>query len=120
MSKTNRPPSILLLVLLELFLAALSIVEFTRTEIGPVRHVILVVLAIAELALAYGFWTGKRWAWLGGITLAILGTGFSIFSLYRRPSIGAIIYLLVDLLLIYYLMQPKVHNYFRHSNVGGE
>jgi uncharacterized membrane protein (DUF2068 family) len=120
MSKANRPASILLLILLELFLAALSILQVTRTETGPIRHVILVILAIAELALAYGFWTRKGWAWLAGITLTILGTGFSIFSLFRRPNIGAIIYLLVDLLVIYYLMQPKVHNYFRHGKVGRE
>jgi hypothetical protein len=120
MSKPNRPASIALLVFLELFLAALSILEVARRETGPGRHVILIILAIAELVLAYGFWSGKRWAWLSGITLAILGTGFSIFSLYRQPNIGAAIYLLVDLLLIYYLMQPKVHNYFRHGNVGRE
>ena len=120
MFKTNRPASIPLLVLLELFLAALSIVELAPTGTGPVRYVVLVILAVAELALAYGFWTGKGWAWLGGITLAILGTGFSIFTLYRHPTIGAIIYLIVDLLLIYYLIQPKVHNYFRHGNVARE
>ena len=120
MSKPKRPASIPLLVLLELFLAALSILEVARRETGLARHVILIILAIAELALAYGFWRGKSWAWLGGITLAILGAGFSIFSLYRHPNIGTIIYLIVDLLLVYYLMQPKVQNYFRHGNVARE
>ena len=115
MPKVNRPASIILLVILELFLAALSLFDVTRTEIGLTRQVILVILTIAELALACGFWTGKGWAWRGGIILAVLGIVFSIFSLYRRPNVGGLIYLLVDLLLIYYLIQPNVHNYFGHG-----
>ena len=124
MSKTSRPFGILLLTVLELALATLSLLGAAATYFEVIRHIrwsirslefILLILAIVELALAYGFWTGKAWAWTSGLVFAVLGIVFAVFSLYRRPTVGGIIYLLTDLVVICYLIQPRVHQYFSRT-----
>lgn len=130
MSKLKRPASITLLAILELALAALALLIVIATQFAWIRHVrwnfesltiILLILAGVEIALAYGFWTGKPWAWASGLIFAILGTAITIFALYVRPSNGIIskvAYLLIDLLVIYFLMQPRIHQYFKKSSTA--
>jgi hypothetical protein len=127
MSKPKRPVAVTILAILEVILAALALLGIIATWLG-LRHIrwnvgsltiVLLMLAAVELALGFGFLTGKGWAWIGGILFGVLGTAISVFSLYFRPRFGGIIYLAVDLAVIYYLMQPRVRQYFyRNAKVG--
>ena len=72
----------------------------------------LLVFALIDFALAIGLWVGKRWAWIAGLVCAVLGIMLGVFSLFIRPGIGEVIALVLDLVIIYYLMQPKVQAYF--------
>ncbi|MGA2462492.1 MAG: DUF2127 domain-containing protein [Candidatus Bathyarchaeia archaeon] len=72
----------------------------------------LLVFALIDFALAIGLWVGKRWAWIAGLVCAILGIMLGVFSLFVRPGIGELVALVLDLVIIYYLMQPKVQAYF--------
>ena len=129
MLKTKRPAAVTLLAFLELSLATLAILVVAAARFELIRHIrwsvesltiILLILAGFELALAYGFWTGKGWAWTVGLLFAILGTAISIFALYVRPTPGEVIYLVIDLTVIYFLMQPRVHQYFKHNDATGK
>ena len=129
MLKTKRPAAVTLLAFLELSLATLAILVVAAARFELIRHIrwsvesltiILLILAGFELALAYGFWTGKGWAWTVGLLFAILGTAISIFALYVRPTPGEVIYLVIDLTVIYFLMQPRVHQYFKHNGTPGK
>jgi uncharacterized membrane protein (DUF2068 family) len=129
MLKTKRPAAVTLLAFLELSLATLAILVVAAARFELIRHIrwsvesltiILLILAGFELALAYGFWTGKGWAWTVGLLFAILGTAISIFALYVRPTPGEVIYLVIDLTVIYFLMQPRVHQYFKHNDTTGK
>lgn len=136
MSTRVRPSGVTLLVLLEALLGilfflgfiALTVVSFGLPELFPhmrliipvrlfVVAVILLVLAFVEFALAYGLWTGVSWAWVASLGLALLGIVFAIFSLFLRPGIGEIISLVVNLLIVYYLMQPRIHSYFGKGSI---
>ena len=75
--------------------------------------VVLFVLAGIEFVLAYGLWNGLGWAWKGSLLLAVVGIVFFVFSLFLRPGFGEIASLVIDLLVLYYLMQPRVQAYFR-------
>jgi uncharacterized membrane protein (DUF2068 family) len=90
----------------------------------PVRlfvvAVVLLVLALVEFVLAYGLWSGMSWAWVASLAFALLGIVFAIFSLFLRPGIGEIISLLVNLLIVYYLMQPSIHSYFGKGSSGSK
>jgi len=69
----------------------------------------LVILAVIDFILAYGLWTGRRWAWIASLAFAVLGIVITVLSLFGRPGLGAIFALILYLLVIYYLMQPRVH-----------
>lgn len=74
--------------------------------------VALLVFAMIDFALAFGLWVGKRWAWIAGLVCAALGIILGILSLFLRPGVGELIALVLDLVIIYYLMQPKVQAYY--------
>ena len=79
---------------------------------------VLLVLAIVDFILAYGLWNGKSWAWVTALIFAFLGIVFSGFMLFIRPALGQMASLVVDLLILYYLLQPKVQRHFGRGNVS--
>jgi uncharacterized membrane protein (DUF2068 family) len=100
----------------------LTVLGFSLPEVVPhVRFfpvrlftitIVLLVLTGVEFVLAYAIWNGKGWAWIVSLAFAVLGVIFFTFSLFLRPSFGEIAALIIDLLLLYYLMQPRVQSYF--------
>jgi uncharacterized membrane protein (DUF2068 family) len=113
----------LLGILFLLAVFALTVIGFGLPEVLPhvrflpVRMFVVVIallfIAAIEFLLAFGVWNGMGWAWGASLTLAVLGIVFFVFSLFLRPGIGEIASLIIDLLVLYYLMQPRVQAYFR-------
>lgn len=130
MMTKERPIGVTILAVLEailgvmVLLGGLSIViegfilsdMIPRVRWFPTRiiggGIALLVFALIDFALAIGLWVGKRWAWIAGLVCAILGIMLGVFSLFVRPGIGELVALVLDLVIIYYLMQPKVQAYF--------
>ena len=136
MHATTRPLGITLLAVLQILLGALELlgavavafVSFVVPEMFPhVRFFAprsafaglgLVALAFVEFILAYGLWKGKGWAWIGSLILAVVGLVFSALTLFMRPRVGEVIALVLNLLIMYYLITPRVQSYFgkgKHS-----
>lgn len=108
---------------------ALAVVSFGLPELFPHLKImipmpmfsialVLLAFAIVEFVLAFGLWHGTGWAWIAALCVAILGIVFAILSLFLRPGIGEIISLIVNLLIVYYLMQPRTHAFFRKSSAA--
>ena len=102
---------------LTLVFAEFRILEmFPHVRWFPVRitgvGIALLVFALIDFALAIGLWVGKRWAWIAGLVCAALGIILGILSLFLRPGVGELVALVLDLVIIYYLMQPNVQAYF--------
>lgn len=127
MPQTTRPFGITLLVLLQILLGILELlgafvvafVSFVVPEMfphvrffAPFSGLGLVVFAFVEFLLAYGLWTGKGWAWIGSLIFAVIGLVFSTLTLFMRARVGEAIALVLNLVIIYYLMQPRVQSYF--------
>jgi hypothetical protein len=72
----------------------------------------LIALALIDFILAFGLWHGKKWAWVASLIFAVIGIGFSVFSLFIRPRVGEFVSLILDLVILYYLMQPRVQSFF--------
>jgi uncharacterized membrane protein (DUF2068 family) len=126
----QRPMGIRLLTILEILLGilfllgALSIAVagfgllevFPHIRLFPVRlftvAVVLFIVAVIEFALAFGVWSGRSWAWTASLAFAILSVVFFVFSLFLRPGLGELASLIIDLLVLYYMMQPRVQAYF--------
>ena len=129
----QRPASITALAVLQGLLGtlcllgvfALTVAGFRLPEVVPhVRLfpvklfavvIVLFVLAGIEFVLACGLWRGLGWAWKVSLVLAVVGIAFFVFSLFLRPGFGEIASLIIDLLVLYYLMQPRVQAYFRQD-----
>ncbi|MGD0688844.1 MAG: DUF2127 domain-containing protein [Candidatus Bathyarchaeia archaeon] len=129
MPHTTRPFGITLLAVLQIILGilellgavAVAFVSFVLPEMFPhVRFfaprsmgsgLALFVFAFVEFILAYGLWKGKGWAWIGSLIFAVIGLVFSAFTLFMRPRVGEAIALVLNLVIMYYLMQPRVQSY---------
>ncbi len=139
MSTRDRPKGVTVLAILQAILgllfflgfAALTVVSFGLPELFPHMRlmipvrlsdiaVVLLALAVVEFLLAYGLLRGMGWAWAAAFGLALLGIVFAIFSLFLRPGIGEIISLIVNLLIVYYMMQPRIHAYFGKSSTASK
>ncbi len=74
----------------------------------------IVILAILYIAAGIGFFSGRRWAWTLGMTLALVGVASSIlqsvtwygYGLFDAPA------LIVTLFILHYLTRPLARNFF--------
>jgi len=118
----QRPTSVTALAILEVSLGVLLFTGFmfaffptliaTHLHFRPVAGTILLLLATVDFILAYSVWTGKSWAWTIALIVAFIGIVFSGFMLFIRPALGGMASLIIETLILYYLLQPKVHRYF--------
>ncbi|MCJ7634480.1 DUF2127 domain-containing protein [Candidatus Bathyarchaeota archaeon] len=83
------------------------LVALTTTFLAALGAIIL-VLAILGFVMAWGLWTGKRWARIITMVLSTLSIVTGLFSL---P--GNIVSILINATLIYYLTRPVVIDYYR-------
>ena len=118
----------LLGILFLLGVFALTVARFRLSEVVPhvrlfpvrfsVAMIALFALAAIDFVLAYGLWNGSTWAWKISLVFAVVGIAFFIFSIFLRPGIGEITSLIIDVLAIYYLMQPRVQAYYRKDSAA--
>lgn len=130
MTIPTRPRGVKLLTILWILLGvlsllggvALAVVSLHIPEMFPGRvlavrsmltGVVLVAVAAISFGLAYGSWKGKTWSWIASLAFALFGIVFSVFSLFIRPGLGELIGFIIYLLIVYYLMQPRVQSFFR-------
>jgi hypothetical protein len=82
---------------------------------GLITIIGLVALAvgIAELAVAYGFWTIKPWAWMLGIGISVANIVIAVLYVLAGYSItNEVISVVVAGVIIYYLWQPSIKAVF--------
>ncbi|MGB7675801.1 MAG: hypothetical protein WBL54_04680, partial [Nitrososphaeraceae archaeon] len=72
---------------------------------------ILIVLGIASFFVAWGLLKGKGWAWTVTIIITIISLVFNALSIVSG-NVGAIVGIIIDGVIIYYLYRPNVKSYF--------
>jgi uncharacterized membrane protein len=72
---------------------------------------ILIVLGIVSFVVAWGLLKGKGWAWTVTIIITIISLVFNALSIVSG-NIGAIVGIIIDGVIIYYLYRPNVKSYF--------
>jgi hypothetical protein len=74
----------------------------------------IVILAILYFAAGIGFFSGRRWAWTLGITLALFGVASSTLQAITRAEYDffGIPGLIVTLMILVYLASPLARNFF--------
>jgi hypothetical protein len=81
---------------------------------------IILALSIAQLFLAYGFWTIKPWAWRLGVALSAASIAFAVlqFLAVRQDFVGLLISVAINGIILYYLNQPEIRRLFNAPASG--
>ncbi len=100
-----------------------------------VMNVVSVVAGLIDLAVAYGLWSGREWGRILTIILCAIGILWGLLVIVATPFMvammhapmlrgfagilttsllaGALIGIVVNAVIIYYLTRPHVKSYFR-------
>ncbi len=78
---------------------------------GIITGGIFVVIGLASFVIGYGLWKGKGWAWRIALILSVIAIILGIGSI-AVGDIGALVYMLINAIVIYYLYRPNVKAYF--------
>lgn len=70
-----------------------------------------IIIGLFQLIIAWGLWTGKKWAWFLALIFGILGVIFGILGLIGGGMTG-IVSLLINAIIVYYLLRPEVKAFF--------
>jgi uncharacterized membrane protein (DUF2068 family) len=71
---------------------------------------VFIIAGLVAFLLAYGFWTGRGWAWILGIIFSIVGIVLGVVSLIGNSA--SIVGILINILIIYYLTRTHVKEWF--------
>ena len=77
---------------------------------------VAIALGLAWFGLAWGLFTGKHWAWLITVILAVISVVFSIIAIVSG-SITNIFTLVVNGVILYYMYRPYVKSYFGRVSI---
>jgi hypothetical protein len=68
---------------------------------------LLVVFALIQFGVGYGYWVGATWAWWLGIIAAVL----DVISIVTLNVFG----LIIGIIMLYYLTRPHVKAWFHKA-----
>jgi hypothetical protein len=108
----SRPLGITIITIL-VVIVAISILVNGFVSPSPTLPV-HIIIGIAWLVLAWGLWTGRGWAWIITLILAVISAIFNVFEIITL-NVGSVFSLIVNIIIIYYLYRPNVRAYFGRS-----
>jgi len=80
-----------------------------------VLGILVLVLGIAELAIGYGFWTLKPWAWTFALVAFVADIVIEVLRFLSWGGYGftgPLVSIVITAIVIYYLNQPNVRQAF--------
>jgi uncharacterized membrane protein (DUF2068 family) len=110
MEQKQRPLGVTILAILTI-IGGIALLSIGAALVVIGIGVALIVLGIAYFVMAYGLWKGKRWAWTITLILSVIGIILGIASI-ATGNVGAIIHIIINAVVIYYLYRPNVKAYF--------
>ena len=88
--------------------------------LGVIFGLLVLALGIVDLAIAYGFWMAKPWAWTYGIVVEALSVIVAIIEvpLVGNSIVNVVFSIVIAGIVIYYLSQPAIRKYFGAPETG--
>jgi lysylphosphatidylglycerol synthetase-like protein (DUF2156 family) len=110
--QNNRPLGVTIIAILAILGGIGSLVGgIALVAIIPILGAALIIIGLAYFGVAYGLWKGLKWAWI--ITLIVTVIAFiSGLGSIIVGNVGAVIPVIINGIIIYYLFQPNVKAYF--------
>lgn len=108
----GRPIGITIIAILMVISGILFLIGGTALVIiFPYIGIPLVIVGIANLIVAWGLLKGKGWAWI--VTLIVTGISIILNAVsIGSGNVGAIVGIIINAVIIYYLYRPNVKSYF--------
>lgn len=78
--------------------------------LGIILGGFVILIGVVQLLIAFGLWKGWGWAWFVALIFGILGIIFGLLSL--TSGLTGILGLVINIVIVYYLFQPRVKAYF--------
>lgn len=119
-SKPKRPVGVIVIALIAIAGGLLSLFGaasvFAGNATGPTwLAIIVVIFGVLGIALGIGFYTGARWAWMGGIVIYIISILLGILEIVYGGTVGGvggIIRILAGVIIPVYLTRAGPKTYF--------
>src|SRR5229473_4213418 len=119
-SKPKRPLGVVVIAVIAAAGGVLSLFGtasvFAGSATGPTWLAIVVtIFGILGLALGVGFYTGARWAWMGGIVIYIVSIVLGILEIVYGGTVGGVggvIRIIAGIVIPLYLMRPGAKSFF--------
>ncbi|MCE5297360.1 MAG: hypothetical protein LLF84_00200 [Methanoregulaceae archaeon] len=90
--------------------AALAVIGLGA--LGAMVGVVFVIIGLVFIALGIGCFKGWPWVWPVGVIFTIIGIVINLLSILSNTG-AAIIGILIDIIILWYLFQPQVKAWFR-------
>lgn len=116
MTVPRRPTGITVLAILWVIVGVLWIFPLLTSR-GGGFGLVSIGFAALFVAIGYGTWTLKPWAWMAGLAAAILNLFVDVSTLIRDSTVlaTAIPSIAISALIIWYLNTPAVKAAFRRT-----
>lgn len=116
----RRPVGMVLIAALLLFNLIGALTSFVAALMGPGTPAMMaayfLILTLVLGALLYGFWTFRRWGWMGVVALTAVGIALALAQFIAMVQVAVMVGNLVGAviggLVLWYLFQPGVRGRF--------
>jgi hypothetical protein len=110
--QNNRPFGVTIIAILAILGGIGSLVGgITLVAIIPVLGAALIIIGLAYFGVAYGLWQGLKWAWIITLIVTVIAFISGVGSIIVG-NVGAVIPVIINAIIIYYLYRPNVKAYF--------
>ncbi len=120
-SRPKRPVGVIVIAVIAAAGGVLSLFGaasvFSGNATGPTwLAIVVVIFGILGLSLGVGFYTGSRWAWMGGIMIYIVSILLGILEIVYGGTIGGtggVIRIAAGIVIPLYLTRSGPKKFFR-------
>jgi hypothetical protein len=125
-SKPKRPVGVIVIAIIAAAGGLLSLFGaanvFSGSATGPTwLAIVVIIFGILGLSLGVGFYTGARWAWMGGIGIYIVSILLGILEILYGGTIGGVggvIRIVAGIVIPLYLIRPGAKTFFGKGPVS--
>ena len=110
MQQKQRPLGVTIIAIL-MIISGIALLSTGAILLVVGIGVVPILLGIASFVMAYGLWVGKGWAWTITLIISVISIISAIVSI-AFGGYGAIINIIINAVIIYYLYRPNVKAYF--------
>ena len=110
--QNNRPFGVTIIAILAILGGIGALVAgIALVAIIPFLGAALIIIGLAYFVVAYGLWKGLKWAWIITLIVTVIAFISEIGSIIVG-NVGAVIPVIINAIIIYYLFRPNVKAYF--------